>query len=65
MINPGSTCTNKFVKLNQLGQQINIKTSDNKTRTYKGSKIRMIGYTILTSYFDTDWKHKANHSMCY
>ena len=67
MIDPGSTCTiinyPTFLELNQLGQQINIQTSGNKTRTYNGSEIRMIGYTILTSYFDTDGKYKANHRV--
>ena len=46
-----STCTiinyPTFIELNQLGQQINIQTSGNKTRTYNGSEIRMIGYTNL------------------
>ena len=65
MIDPGSTIKNypTFIELNQLGQQINIQTSGNKTRTYNGSEIRMIGYTILTSYFDTDGKYKANHRV--
>ena len=67
MIDPGSTCTiinyPTFIELNQLGQQINIQTSGKKTRTYNGSEIRMIGYTILTSYFDTDGKYKANHRV--
>ena len=51
MIHPGSTCTlinhSTFIQLNPLGQQINIQTSGNKTRTYKGSEIRMIDYTLL------------------
>ena len=67
MIDPGSTCTiinyPTYIELNQLGQQINIQTSGNKTRTYNGSEIRMIGYTILTSYFDTDEKYKADHRV--
>ena len=67
MIDPGSTCTiinyPTFIELNQLGQQINIQTSGTKTRTCNGSEIRMIGYTILTSYFDTDGKYKANHRV--
>ena len=65
MIDPGSTCTIKnypaFIELNQFGQQINIQSSGNKTGTCNGSEIRMRGYTILTSYLDTDGKYKANH----
>ena len=67
MLDPGSTCTiinyPTFIELNQLGQQLNIQNSGNKTRTNKGSEIRMIGYTITTSYFDTDGKYKANHRV--
>ena len=67
MIDPGSTCTiinyPTFIELNQFGQQINIQTSVKKTRTYNSSEIRMIGYTMLTSYFDTDGKYKANHRV--
>ena len=42
---------------------MNIQTSGDKTRTYNGSEICMIGYTILTSNFDTDGKYKANHRV--
>ena len=66
-INPGSTVTiinyPTFIEFNQLGQQVNIQTSGNKTRTYTGYEIRMIGYTMSTSYFDADGKYEANHSM--
>ena len=34
-----------------------------KTKTYNCSEIRLIGYTILTSYFDTGRKYKANHRV--
>ena len=58
MIDPGSTCTiinyPTFFELMALGQHINIQNSGNITRSYNGSEIKMLGYTILTSYFDTD-----------
>ena len=67
MIDAGSTCTiinyPTFFELNQLGQQIDIQTSGNKTRTYSGSEIRMIGYSIQTSYFDIEGKYIANHRV--
>ena len=67
MTDQGSTCTiinyPTFIELNQLGQKINIQTSGNKKRTYNGSEIRMVDYTILTSYFDTDGKYRANHRV--
>ena len=67
MIDQGSKCTiknySRFIELYQLGQQINIQTSVKKTRTYYGSEIRIIGYTILTSYFDTNGKYRAKYRV--
>ena len=67
MIDPGSTCTiinyPTFVELKQLGQRLTIQNSANKTRTYNGSEIRMLGFTALTSFFDTDGKYRADHKV--
>ena len=67
MIDPGSTCTiinyPTFFELMSLGQHINIQNSGNITRSYNGSEIKMLGYTILTSYFDTDGKYEATQRV--
>ena len=66
LIEPGSTCTinyPKFLEMQKLNPSMRIFTAINITKSYNGSQIRMLGHTIVTSYFDTDGKYKANYEV--